>query len=425
MAQPDYIQTIALVPTDPCYASASVGACNNGFQWDLFNTAGGVNAPAAWDLTTGSANIRVGVIDTGALFAHPDLSSRLIAGYDMIYDNIVANDNQPSGLPAGCLSNPLGAGCSSRDSDASDPGDWVTSAESSSGWLQGCRVTNSSWHGSHVAGTIGASPNNGAGIAGLNWVSPIMPVRVLGKCGGYSSDIADAITWASGGSVPGIADTATPARVLNLSIGGFSFGQTCDGGTPLYANAISGALSRNTVVVIAAGNENWNAAYSSPGNCPGVITVAATGELGFKSYYSNWGATVEIAAPGGDGQLDPTFNPNQRGILSSLNNGTTTPGSMIYAQYQGTSMATPHVVGIVSLMLSANPALTPAQVLSKIQVSSRAFQTGRRHATRATFRTSTATVPCHRAAGRCVPARRPSAARASSTRTARCRSRSA
>jgi len=375
-AQPDYMQTIALTPNDPCYASASVAGCNNGFQWDLFNTVGGVNAPAAWNITTGSSSIRVGVIDTGALFAHPDLSSRLIAGYDMIYDGIVGNDNDPSGLPAICATNPLTAGCSSRDNDASDPGDWVTSGEASSGWLFGCNVGNSSWHGSHVAGTIGASPSNGAGIAGLNWVSSIMPVRVLGKCGGYTSDIADAITWASGGTVPGIVDTATPARVLNLSIGGFSFGQTCDSGSPLYNTAITGAISRGAVVVIAAGNSNYNAAYSPPGNCPGVITVAATGELGYKAYYSNWGATVEIAAPGGDSRFHATYNPNQRGILSSINSGTTTPLSMIYAQYQGTSMATPHVVGIVSLMLSANPALTPAQVLSKIQVSSRSFQTG-------------------------------------------------
>jgi serine protease len=372
-AQPDYIDQAMVGPNDPCYGSASVAACNGGFQWDLFDPNGGVNALAAWSITTGSANIVVSVIDTGALFNHPDLTGRFIGGYDMVYDNIGGNDNDPTGLPAICATNPLAGGCSSRDNDASDPGDWVSSAEDASGWLQGCGASNSSWHGSHVAGTIGATANNGIGIAGLNWVSKILPVRVLGKCGGYTSDIADGMTWASGGTVSGVPANPNPARVLNLSIGGYRSNKSCD---PAYTTAITGALSRNTVIAIAAGNSNYDSDYSAPGNCAGVITVAATGEKGFKAYYSNWGTHVEIAAPGGDGRVQATYNPNGRVILSSLNAGTTVPGAYNYAGYQGTSMATPHVVGIASLMLSVNPSLTPAQVLSKMQTTARVFPTG-------------------------------------------------
>ncbi len=385
-AQPDYIDHIALNPTDPCYASPSTGACNSGYQWDLFDPVGGVNAPAAWNLTTGSASITVSVIDTGALLSHPDLAGRFFAGYDMIDDALVANDNDPNPM---CTETTVGGCFGSRDSSGADPGDWLFAASTSdpNNWFYQCNFGSSSFHGTHVSGTIGAIPNNGIGIAGLNWVSKIVPVRVLGRCGGYSSDIADGITWASGGTVTGLPVNTHPARVLNLSLGGFRSSATCD---PAYSGAISGALGRNAVIVVAAGNNNYDSIHDSPGNCPGVITVAATGEHGFKAYYSNFGTGVEIAAPGGDRRFQATYNPNQRGILSSLNSGTQVfdpnrgvnvgtspdPAGYEYVEYTGTSMATPHVVGIVSLMLSANTALTPSQVLSKLQTSARAFQTG-------------------------------------------------
>ncbi len=385
-AQPDYIDRIALIPTDPCYASASVAACGSGFQWDLFDPIGGINAPAAWDLTTGSPSIVVGVIDTGALFSHPDLAGRFLPGYDMIADCAVANDGSApctfSPLPYSPANPPIPSQ-NSRDSDAADPGDWVTMLENNPeqnpppppfyDYFAGCGAENSSWHGTHLAGTIGAVANNGTGIVGINWVSRILPVRVLGKCGGYASDISDGITWASGGAVPGVPANPTPARVLNLSLGGYRSNQTCD---PAYATAINGALSRSTVIAVSAGNANYDTRYAAPANCPGVITVAATGEKGFKSYYSNWGTQIEIAAPGGDARVEPTYNPNGRGILSTLNAGTTVPGAFNFVQYQGTSMAAPHVAGVASLMLSRNPTLTPAQVLSLMQTSARAFPTG-------------------------------------------------
>ena len=308
----------------------------------------GINLLPAWDITTGSSAITIGVIDTGYR-PHIDLTGRFTAGYDFINDALVANDGN------------------GRDSDPSDPGDWVTSAENASGYFAGCGASNSSWHGTHVAGTIGAVANNvtglSANVVGINQVSKIQPLRVLGKCGGYTSDIADAIRWAAGLTVTGVPANPTPDRVVNISLGGSG---ACDSTTQ---SAITAAVNAGTVVVVAAGNSNADAANFTPANCNGVVTVAATGNTGKRAYYSNYGTSVEIAAPGGDAQLGKT-------ILSTLNAGTQGPGADSYANYQGTSMATPHVVGVVSLMLSAKPTLTPAQVTTMLQATATQFPAG-------------------------------------------------
>ena len=318
--EPDLRMHALRVPNDSLYAQ----------QWDLFEPAGGINMPAAWDITVGSSNITVAVIDTGVR-NHADLAGRLVAGHDFITDTATSNDGN------------------GRDTDASDPGDY------------GCNGSASSWHGTHVAGTIGAASNNGAGVAGVNWASKIQPVRVLGKCGGYTSDIVDAMRWAAGIAVVGAPVNATPARVLNLSLGGSG---AC-GAT--FQNAVNDVTARGTVVVVAAGNSGVDAANTSPASCSGVIAVAATVRNGGRASYSNYGSKVAIAAPGGGAG---------GGIVSTLNTGTTVPAADSYASYQGTSMASPHVAGVVSLMLSANPALTPAQVLAKLQSSARAFPVG-------------------------------------------------
>ena len=345
-AEPDLLRQPVLVPNDPLYAN----------QWHYKSPAvepGGVNLPPAWDITTGSASVVSAVIDTGSLPGHPDLAGRYVGGYDFIGDVLVANDGN------------------GRDADPTDPGDWITQQESATGYFQGCTARNSDYHGSHVAGTIGAATNNSLGVAGINWVSKILPLRVLGKCGGYTSDIADAIRWAAGLSVPGVPANPNPAWVLNLSLGGYACdqnGQNCSCGNTSQ-NAIDAAVSAGAVVVIAAGNSNRPALESSPGNCNGVITVAATGRAGQKASYSNYGPLVEISAPGGaDGE----------GVLSTLNTSAFGPDPLnnTYAYYGGTSMAAPHVTGIVSLMLSRNPSLTPAQVMSILQTTARPFPTG-------------------------------------------------
>ncbi|GAA2536152.1 MULTISPECIES: S8 family serine peptidase [Streptomyces] len=306
-------------------------------QWDLFETTAGMRVPGAWDLATGSG-VTVAVIDTGYV-AHSDLAANVVGGYDFISDTAVAVDGN------------------GRDSNPADPGDWYAAGEC--GQQTG---SNSSWHGTHVAGTIAAATNNGKGIAGVAYGAKISPLRVLGKCGGYDSDIIDAITWASGGAVSGVPANPNVAKVINMSLGG---GGTCSTATQ---NAINGAVSRGTTVVVAAGNSNANAANYSPASCNNVITVAATNRSGSRSYYSNYGTVVDIAAPGGE-----TRTTTSGGILSTLNSGTRTPSTENYAHYQGTSMAAPHIAGLAALMKSANTALTPAQIESAIKSNARAL----------------------------------------------------
>jgi serine protease len=323
-AEPDRLMHPLFVPNDTRYTE----------QWDLFETTGGMRLPAAWDKSTGSG-IRVAVIDTGYR-PHVDLAGQILAGYDFITDTAISNDGN------------------GRDSDPSDPGDYVAAGECGSGEP----ASNSSWHGTHVAGTIAALTNNGIGVAGVAYGAKVVPVRVLGKCGGYTSDIADGIVWASGGTVSGVANIAARAQVINMSLGG---GGAC--GTTTQ-KAINSARSRGTVVVVAAGNEAQNASNSNPANCAGVITVAATNRSGGRASYSNYGTVVDVAAPGGD---------SGAAILSTLNAGTSGPGADSYAGYMGTSMATPHVAGVVALMLAKNPNLTPDEVEAKLKSSARAF----------------------------------------------------
>lgn len=335
-AEPDRIMRPALIPNDPQYVN----------QWHYVAPGAGnygANLPAAWDVVTGTANIRVAVLDTGILFTHPDLIGRTVPGYDFISDVPTAND---------------GGG---RDADAADPGDWAEADVC----FPGSNPLDSSWHGTHVAGTIGAASNNGQGVTGINWVSPIQPVRVLGSCGGATSDIADAIRWAAGLSVVGVPNNATPARVINLSLGGPG---AC-GAT--FQNAINAAIGAGAVIVIAAGNSNVDAAFVSPANCSNVVTVAASDRDGQRAFYSNFGSVVEIAAPGGETNVQ-----DADGVLSTLNLGTTVPLTHTYIAYQGTSMAAPHVAGVASLMLSANPTLSPAQVSSLLQASVTPFPGG-------------------------------------------------
>jgi len=341
-AEPDRRMYPMATPNDPQYTN----------QWHYMAPAteiGGVNLPAAWDITTGSSSIVVAVIDTGIRYDHADLAGRTVTGYNFISDAWMAGNGS--------------AGSPGRSADASDLGDWVAANDCG----KGSAASNSSWHGTHVAGTIGAATNNSTGVAGINWTSKILPVRVLGKCGGFTSDIVDGMSWAAGLSVSGVPANPNPAKVMNLSLGGSG---AC---SSTWQTAINNITAAGATVVVAAGNSAANASGFSPASCTGVISVAATNRSGGRAWYSNYGPIVKIAAPGGE--TSTTVN----GVLSTLNTGTTTPiaspSGDTYIYYQGTSMAAPHVTGIASLMLSANSTLTPAQVLTTIQNTARTFPT--------------------------------------------------
>ncbi len=315
----DQLMRHTLTPNDPRLSE----------QWGFGTSAASINVRPAWDKSTGTGVV-VAVIDTG-ITNHPDLNANILPGYDFISDAAMARD---------------GGG---RDNNPNDEGDWYAANECGAGYP----ASNSSWHGTHVAGTIAAVTNNAVGVSGTAYNAKIVPVRVLGKCGGYTSDIADAIVWASGGTVSGVPANANPAEVINMSLGGSGSCSTT------YQNAINGAVSRGTTVVVAAGNSNTNVSSAVPANCPNVIAVAATTSAGARASFSNYGTGIDISAPGAS-------------ILSTLNTGTTVPGSASYASYNGTSMAAPHVAGVVALMqAAATTALTPAQVESILKSTAR------------------------------------------------------
>ncbi len=310
--QIDRLLKHTLTPNDTRYAE----------QWGFTDADAGIRANQAWDIATGTGII-VAVLDTGHV-SHSDLNANIVAGYDFISDTTVAGDGN------------------GRDSDPSDPGDYYGG-------------NPSSWHGTHVAGTVAAVTNNAKGVAGTAFNAKVMPVRVLGRGGGYTSDIADAITWSSGGTVSGVPtlSAANVADVINLSLGGSG---SCD---TLTQNAINGAVSRGTTVVVAAGNSNANVANFSPASCNNVIAVASVTSASSRSSFSNYGALIDVSAPGS-------------GILSTLNSGTQGPGTESYASYNGTSMAAPHVAGAVALAQSRRLALglplwTPAEVEANLK----------------------------------------------------------
>lgn len=318
----------ASVPTDPYYSTK---------QWDMKAGAGGMNVEPARDIATGKG-IVVGVVDTG-ITSHPDLDANILPGYDMISDAGAARDGD------------------GRDSDPSDMGDWMEATDRCNPY----RVFQpSSFHGSHVAGTIAAIANNGIGIAGVAPDAKIVPVRVLGHCGGYTSDIIDGMLWAAGISVPGAPTNANPANVINLSLGG--------PGSCSYAQqqAVDKITAKGVTIVVAAGNNAKNASGFNPANCSGVITVASNGPTGDMSYFSNYGSTIEIMAPGGD-----MSKAQSDGILSTVSLGQRGPTTSGYSYMQGTSMAAPHVAGLAALLYQVKPDITPAQVLTAIQKTAR------------------------------------------------------
>ena len=338
-----------VVPNDPYFADNQTTITPAVGQWYLrapdTTAVSAINALGAWAITQGSASITVAVLDTGVVTSHPDLAGKLWPGYDFVSRTNRSNDGD------------------GRDANPEDPGDWTTDGECRAGEV----ATVSSWHGTQVAGLIGAASDNGIGMASVGHNVMVLPVRVLGKCGGFDDDIQAAMRWVAGLSNDPVVNPH-PAKVINLSLG--STGACLHN----YPAVIAELNAAGVSVVVAAGNETGRA-VGEPANCAGAIAVAGLRHAGSKVGYSNLGPEVAVAAPAGNcvNLTGACLYP----LLTTLNSGLTSPGSNTYSDSfsssLGTSFAAPLVAGTVGLMLSVDPTLTPAQVKAALQASVRAF----------------------------------------------------
>ena len=344
------------LPNDPLYASR---------QWNLQPPAagreGGANLPGAWDSARGEVapgqGVVVAVIDTG-LRPHADLATRLLPGYDFVSDADIANDLDGQ-----------------WDSDASDPGDWISLRDQENPAYYGCALSTSSWHGTMMAGTIAAVMGNQLGLAGIAPGARVLPVRVFGKCGGYLSDVITGVYWAVGLELPSLPDQMRapqvnpyPARVINLSMAAEG---SC---SSAFQEAVDRARGRGAVVVAASGNhdgQTMDQGLSQPANCQGVIAVTAHTRRGDLASYANAGPSTTLSAPGGGTGLQ-LLASDGAAITSLGNSGLTSPLSDSYEELLGTSIATAHVSGVAALLLGLQPSLNPDQVRTVLTRSARA-----------------------------------------------------
>lgn len=357
--EPDFPINLFAVPDDYFYDN----------QWSLHSSSefpAGMNLPAAWDLNTGESETIVAVVDTGILPQHIDLEGKVLPGYDFIAGFEVGNNPLLEQYPEYMTYFRANDG-DGRDSDATDPGDWVDLDDSFAMMSVGseCEIQDSSFHGTSIASVIAANTNHAHGISGINWNARILPARVSGKCGGSRSDMIDAIRWAAGVKDPALPDNPNPAKVINLSLGSAN---ACGF---IEQEAINDAWNAGAVLVAAAGNQAANLDLSpvAPASCDNVISVTAVRQDATRSYYSNYGQSVDIAAPGGeDAASDGTP------LVVASNRGVTEPveGSH-FKHVAGTSTAAAHVSGVVSLMIGANPELTPHQISELLSQSARTF----------------------------------------------------
>jgi serine protease len=329
-------------------------------QWYLQSTQPAASRfDLAWERATGTPDTVIAVLDTGIRFDHPDLrrvseGGRLLPGYDFVSGETpasfrVANDGN------------------GWDPDPSDPGDWVDDTDLQQPVFNGCGDEDSSWHGTRVAGIIGAITNNGDGIAGATWAPRVLPVRVLGKCGGYDSDIIAGMRWAAGLPVGGVPANPSPAKILNLSLGSSG---SC---TQAYRVVLTELTAAGVVVVAAAGNVNGP--VDTPARCPGVVGVGGLRHVGTKVGYSSQGAEVAIAAPAGN--CVTLGGACLFSLTTTTDAGTEGPVGPAYTDAVnaniGTSFASPLVAAIVGLMHGANPSLRTAEFRTRLLAAARPF----------------------------------------------------
>jgi len=316
------IEPLVGVPSDPRWSQ----------QWNLAANPGvGVDVREAWRYGRGKGTV-LAVVDSG-IIAHPEFEGRILPGYDFISSARIANDGD------------------GRDADPSDPGDWVSKEDVDSGAFdEDCTASNSDWHGTHVAGIALAAADNGVGIAGIAPLAKLLPVRVIGKCGGTDRDLIDGMRWAAGLEVSGVPNNENPADVINLSLGGEG---SCSG---QLQSAVDEITALGVMIVASVGNSAKDASLYSPANCLGTATVGALTVSGTLATYSNFGDYVDLSAPGGDtGSL----------VMSTVDRGTTTPTGAGYAAYRGTSMAAPHLSGVLLIARGYDP-LTPSDALYEV-----------------------------------------------------------
>ena len=310
------------VPNDPRWSQ----------QWNLATNPGvGIDLREAWRYGRGKGTV-LAVVDSG-IIAHPEFEGRILPGYDFVSSAKYANDGD------------------GRDADATDPGDWVSKEDvESRAFDEDCKESTSDWHGTHVAGIALAAADNGVGIAGIAPEAKLLPVRVMGKCGGTDRDLIDGIRWAAGLEVSGAPIHENPADVINLSLGGEG---SCSGA---LQSAVDEITALGVMIVASVGNEAKDASLYSPANCFGTATVGALTVSGTLATYSNFGNFVDVGAPGGDTGSQ---------IISTVDRGSTTAIGPGYAVYSGTSMSAPHLSGVLLIARGYDP-LTPSDALYEV-----------------------------------------------------------
>jgi serine protease len=370
----------ATTPNDPLFGPSA----NATGQWFMLtpstltptSDAAATDAVSAWDITTGSTGTVIADVDTGVRFDHPDLlragldvHGRLLPGYDFVSGDV--NPNSPYNSLGTFLIANDGDGW---DPDPSDPGDWISATDEKNVLFPAATCggpngapTDSSWHGTRVMGILGASTDNQVGIAGMTWNPYLLPVRALGKCGGYDSDIITGMQWAAGMSITGVPNNPYPADIINLSLGGSGSCPTA------YADVVTALNALGVLIVASAGNESGP--VDAPANCAGVLGVAGLRNVGTKVGYSSLGPQVGIAAPAGN--CVNSSGACLKSIDTTTNTGLTTPAANTYTDQSnpnlGTSFSAPIVSGIAALMRAVNANLTPAQLIARIESSATAF----------------------------------------------------